>query len=72
MKYLVLLLIVAGGIWWIRQQRPDRPGKSSDERQGTQNMVTCAHCGVHLPEHDAVQGQLGVYCSEAHRQRLET
>lgn len=71
MKYLVLLLMVLAGIWWIRQQRPDRSGKSADQRPGPEVMVACAHCGVHLPEHEALQGRLGVYCSEAHRQRLE-
>ncbi len=71
MKYLVLLLIVLAGIWWIRQQRTDRTNKSSEQRQDPQVMVVCADCGVHVPEHDAVHGRLGVYCSQAHRQRLE-
>lgn len=72
MKYLVLLLVVLGGIWWLRQPRPERPSKSTDPRPGPQVMVACTQCGVHLPEYDAVQGRLGFYCSEAHRQRLET
>lgn len=70
MKYLVMLLIVMVGIWWIRQQRrPHRP--PSDSISGPQTMVACTHCGVHVPEADVVQGQQGAYCSEAHRQRHE-
>jgi uncharacterized protein len=30
-------------------------------------MVTCAHCGVHLPHDEAVTGTRGQYCSTAHR-----
>jgi uncharacterized protein len=31
-------------------------------------MVSCAHCGLHLPEADALPGPDGAhYCSEAHR-----
>ena len=71
MKYLVLLLIVLAGIWWIRQQRqPDR-SSSRTPPIGPQTMVACTQCGVHVPQAEAVQGQRGVYCSEAHRQRHE-
>jgi len=69
MKYLVLLLIVLAGIWWIRQQRkPDRP---SSQKSGPQVMVPCAHCGTHVPEDDAIRGSRGLYCSAAHRDSHE-
>ena len=75
MKYLVLLLIVVAGIWWIRQQRkPDHRTKGDSQNNppsGTQTMVPCAHCGTHVPEGDAIHGRQGVYCSEPHRQRQE-
>jgi uncharacterized protein len=33
-----------------------------------QAMVTCAHCGVHLPRPDALADAKGrVFCDEAHR-----
>lgn len=65
MKYLVLLLIVLGGIWWIRQQR--KPNQPASKKPGTQVMVPCAHCGTHVPEDDAILGARGLYCSAAHR-----
>lgn len=69
MKYLVLLLIVVGGIWWIRQQR--RPHTHTNKPSGPQVMVPCAHCGTHTPENDAVRGTQGTYCSAAHRDAHE-
>jgi uncharacterized protein len=73
LKYLVLLLIVLGVVSWVRWQR--RPGPSGDaSRQSThtpQDMLPCAHCGVHVPHHDTVSGQRGVYCSAEHRRQHE-
>lgn len=73
MKYIVLILIVFAGIWWIRQQR--RPHR--DSTQGTPSspqtvvMISCMHCGTHVPENDAVRGKEGLYCNESHRQSHE-
>jgi uncharacterized protein len=69
MKYLVLLLIVVGGIWWIRQQR--RPHTPTHTPSSPQVMVPCTHCGTHIPENDAVQGSRGTYCSATHRDAHE-
>jgi uncharacterized protein len=70
MKYLVLLLIVVGGIWWIRQQR--RPHNThAHKSSGPQVMVPCLHCGTHIPENDAIRGAQGTYCSAAHRDAHE-
>jgi uncharacterized protein len=69
MKYLVVLLIVLGGIWWIRQQR--KPDQNSRQPSGPQVMVPCKHCGTHIPENDAIRGARGVYCSAAHRDSHE-
>ena len=70
MKYIVLLLIVLGGIWWIRQQR--KPDQAPRKPSGTQVMVPCGHCGTHVPEDDAIQGTRGLYCSAAHRDSHES
>jgi uncharacterized protein len=72
MKYLIWLFVVMGAIWWLRQQRTDNTtGQASPSHPQTQTMVACTHCGVHLPEGDALRGSDGVYCSDAHRQRHE-
>jgi uncharacterized protein len=75
MKYLIWLLIVLAGIWWIRKQR--QPQEPNNKNHPTPNntqptaMLPCVHCGVLCPENDTVTGKLGRYCSDAHRQSHE-
>jgi uncharacterized protein len=73
MKYFILLVIIAGVIWWLRTKRndSDKSPDPSSQSQNPQTMVRCAHCDVHLPQTDAVEGSLGVYCSASHRSARE-
>jgi uncharacterized protein len=77
MKYLLLLAVVLLAAWLWRSQRGALPdSKRSDAAapgpgQDPQTMVVCAHCGVHLPQAEAVTGRLGWYCSAQHRQLAE-
>lgn len=79
MKYLIWLVVVFAAVWWIRQQRQkpsdetnNQSAKKAKHTDGSaQVMIPCAQCGAHMPQADAVQGQQGSYCSEAHRQRQE-
>ncbi len=70
MKYLVLLvvLVIAYGVWRSQRQAAVRQARrpAAAPRQ-LQTMVACAHCGVHLPQADAVLAEGLPYCSEAHR-----
>ncbi|NBU88382.1 MAG: hypothetical protein EBS16_04090 [Betaproteobacteria bacterium] len=34
---------------------------------GAQAMVSCAHCGVHVPQDEAFWSGTQAYCSDAHR-----
>ena len=40
--------------------------------QPAQPMLTCAHCGTHLPRDEALPGRGGVFCDAAHRAAFET
>ena len=46
---------------------------ASDTSAAGEQVVACAHCGLHVPRSDAVTAADGVtvYCSQAHR-RLHT
>jgi uncharacterized protein len=73
MKYFILLVVLAGVIWWLRTKRndTDKTQDPSGQTQNPQTMVRCAHCDLHLPQNDAVEGSMGVYCSASHRSARE-
>jgi uncharacterized protein len=68
MKYLILVIVVGGLLWWMLR----RPGRGEKKRAGqppgaTATFVACAHCGVHVPTPEAVRDGARSYCSDAHR-----
>jgi uncharacterized protein len=69
MKYLVVLLVVAVGLWMLLAR--SRGGRRDAPRQGQppapKAMVACAHCGLHLPESEASMQGDRAYCCDAHR-----
>ncbi len=72
MKFLLLVAVVLGALWLLRSRKPgggsaSGSGQTDGPTARTQPMVSCAHCGVHLPREDAVAGADGLYCSDAHR-----
>lgn len=69
MKYLFFLLVVLLVIWAIKRTKTSSQAKppSAPEAKAPSEMVICAHCGVHLPQEEAVSGQKGLYCSTEHR-----
>ena len=81
MKFgLWLLIAVAAFLWFnhakrqrLRQRPPPAakaaPAENPPENQASEQMVACAHCGLHVPRSDAVTTTDGaaVYCSQAHR-----
>jgi len=70
MKYLLVLLVVGIGVWLLLRGR-DKPPAPRDGRRRTgkpEEIVACAHCGLHLPRGDAVVDAAGrPFCSDAHR-----
>ena len=68
MKYLLLFAVLAV-VWWVwkkRQQQSDRPPAPRPDPK-VENMLVCAHCGVHFPEGDGVLDGGEAYCCAAHR-----
>lgn len=72
LKYL-LLLAIAWAIWWAWKKGKEAERQVDDAETKRQKpvlperMVTCAYCGVHLPESDALPADGRHYCHEAHR-----
>ena len=73
MKYLVLILIVLAVLWIARaSSRRDRPPAQKPSAEPSRElMLSCAHCGLHLPRDEALPGRGGVFCGELHRAAYE-
>lgn len=68
MKYLLLFFIFMVLLWqWRHARAPKVKQAQRKGASGPVDMVRCAHCGLHLPASDAVQGASALYCSTEHR-----
>ena len=71
---LIRLIILALLIWLIIRlirrmlTKPDSASaKAPPPKVGT-DMVRCAHCGIHIPENEALYRDKHPYCCKEHRQ----
>jgi uncharacterized protein len=70
LKYIVVVVVIVLVLWLMLGRRSTSPTKARRaERRAVvpEGMVTCAHCGVHLPGSEAMLVGTAAYCSEAHR-----
>jgi uncharacterized protein len=73
LKYLIIALIFALLFYspltrMLRGRPPNRTAAPTQPPARAEQMVQCAHCGVHLPDGDALRDDQGhVYCGAAHR-----
>lgn len=68
MRVLFWLLLIGWVVWMLtRQRKPAPPVSRPTTVAPLEDMVACAHCGIHLPKREAVQGARGIYCSTEHR-----
>ena len=67
---LLLIVAVVAIVWsFISRARVRASSQASRPREpDAQAMVSCAHCGMHLPQPDALAGDGGHYCTAEHRQ----
>ena len=74
MKFLLLFFIFMVLLWqWrhAREKKVNLAARKNAPAPGTVEIVQCAHCGVHIPETDALKGSKGLYCTAQHRQARE-
>ncbi len=65
--FKVLLLALA--VWIVLTIMKQRRSPPPETKTG--NMVSCAVCGVHVPESEAIASNGRHYCCEAHRQQRD-
>ncbi len=68
MRALFWLLVLGWVVWMVMRPRRSTPTAARTPAIApVQDMVMCAHCNIHLPKREAVQGTHGLYCSTDHR-----
>ncbi|MBL8435812.1 MAG: hypothetical protein JNL99_12865 [Zoogloea sp.] len=83
MRNLALFILFLIGLFYVRRalrgglgqggRKPagdapeGAPATPRSEVQDFEQMVACAHCGLHVPESEAVRGGGSVYCCDEHR-----
>lgn len=76
MKFFLLLVLFLLVVWLVRggrrgPTRPDPPQAPAEppiaEEATREDIVACIHCGVHLPQSEALAAPDGWFCGQAHR-----
>lgn len=75
MKFLLWGLIVAAIVLWVLRAKKTVSSIQQQQRKSAEAgpadvevMLQCAHCGIHLPQSEAVLNPTGEpYCSVEHR-----
>ena len=66
-KLIVLVLLVVVAVWLLRRALRSGPRPEVDSKPAVHgDLVSCAHCGVHLPRSEARTAGERLYCSEEH------
>lgn len=76
MKAVLFVVAVVVLLWLLRStlrgRRPPAPPPASDRAaEDPKPMLSCAHCGMHLPRDEALPGRGGVFCEASHRAAFE-
>ena len=72
-RLLFFLLVGLVVVWWIFGRTKKRTAESrkappQDSKAAlADEMVVCAHCGVHLPRGEALVERESIYCGDEHR-----
>jgi uncharacterized protein len=67
-RLLILVLVVGLAVWLLfGRSRSRTAARDTNRTPKPTAFAVCAHCGVHLPAHDAVLDGDTAYCSDAHR-----
>lgn len=78
MRNLLIFILILIVIWWVRravqrlaedsrERREQKAQRSQSAKQVAERMVSCEHCGLHVPESEGVRADGRFFCSDAHR-----
>ncbi|WP_304056396.1 PP0621 family protein [Nitrosomonas communis] len=66
-KWVILIIVALLIYWGIKNlsRVKKQPTKSKNE---IEDMVRCAHCGLHIPRSESITADNKFFCSTEHRQ----
>jgi uncharacterized protein len=64
---LLFLLIAAAVIYMVIRGMIRRGGGARPSSPRAERMVACEHCGINVPQSEALEARGRFYCSEEHR-----
>ena len=71
-KIVILAIAFAAAFWLLRGLRKRSKTEAPPPAQsGPEDMVCCAHCGVHLPRGEAFMSQQRFFCSSQHERDFD-
>jgi len=65
-KLLFIALVVAALWWFVRIYGKPAAGRRGPSPSSVEDMVRCAHCGVHVPRSESYSSGGEFFCSEEH------
>ena len=73
MKYLLILIAIVVAYWIIKSYKRKAGGSATPGASAPgEDLVRCAHCGVHLPRSESVMTGQIFFCSPDHRRLHES
>lgn len=68
MGKLIFYIMVAVLVYWVIKNRQPKAEKTETLSEPIEDMVSCTHCGVHLPKSEAISNDNSQYfCCNEHR-----
>ncbi len=74
---LVVILVIVWLVYsltrrWLATLDQKKNAKKQAGSSRIETMVSCAHCGLHIPQQEAIQAQDKYYCSDKHKKLAES
>jgi uncharacterized protein len=72
MAKILLIAIAFAAVFWLLRNHRRRVDRSSERPPDPQaeDMVDCAHCGVHLPRGEGIVSGSRYFCSAEHEREF--
>lgn len=67
MSKILLLIFVIVAVWWLAKGFRRKDAGSDASELVPEQMVNCSHCGLYLPQSEAVSDGDKFFCSAEHR-----